>query len=132
MFPTPLDMLYINPFGMSVISGVIWALEKISAPIAERARAEGVKEGYSKASNEYEGKLRSQAEEFLKQITALKDDVNSLKNQRDRAQKIAKKAFTLLGEFEGCISATQEQGHDVNDETREYYELLKKVTLNAV
>lgn len=90
-----------------------------------------MKEGYSKASREYEAKLRNQAKEFFTQIAALKEQIEGYRLQRDKAQELAKKAFTLLGKFEGCISAMKEQGRSVTDETLGYYKQLSDFTDKA-
>ena len=108
--------------------GGLFVVAAISASMADEARTEGVKEGYSKASREYEAKLRAQAKEFLKQVAALKEEIESMRLQRDKAQALAKQAFTLLGKFEGCINATKEKGGNVEAETAGYYTQLKNFT----
>ena len=122
--------------GITVSSVLAWGgglfvVAAISGAMADEARTEGVKEGYAKASREYEAKLRKQAKEFFEQIAALKEEIEGYKLQRDKAQKLAKKAFTLLGKFEGCISAMKEQGRSVTDETLGYYKQLSDFTDKA-
>lgn len=119
--------------GITVSSVLAWGgglfvVAAISGAMADEARTEGVKEGYSKASREYEAKLRNQAKEFFTQIAALKEQIEGYRLQRDKAQELAKKAFTLLGKFEGCISAMKEQGRQVTDETLGYYKQLSDFT----
>ncbi len=83
-----------------------------------------MKEGYEKASREYEAKLRKQAEAFRNQIEALKEDIESLKHQRDKAIKLAEEAGKLLGEFEGCIGGLKKQGITPDDKTMKNYKYL--------
>lgn len=95
------------------------------------AKAEGEREGRINASREYEAKLRAQAKEFFTQIAKLKDEIGSLRLQRDKAQELARNACRLLGKFESCISVMKSRGYDPNDETLGYYEQLKKFTDQA-
>lgn len=111
--------------------GGLFVAAGITGAILDNERTEGVKEGYSKASREYEAKLRNQAKEFFTQIAALKSEIESYRLQRDQAQALAKKAFTLLGKFEGCISAMKEQGRSPEDETLGYYKQLSDFTEKA-
>ena len=111
--------------------GGLFAVAAISGAMAEDARNEGIKEGYGKASRAYEAKLRDQAKEFFTQIAALKKEIESYRLQRDQARALARRAFTLLGKFEICISETREQGRDVTDETLGYYKQLKDFTDKA-
>ena len=108
--------------------GGLFLVAAISAAIADEARNNGVREGYEKASREYEAKLRKQAKEFFNQIAMLKSEIESLRIERDKAQELTKRAFTLLGKFEGCINATKEKGQDVEPETAGYYMQLKDYT----
>ena len=108
--------------------GCLFAVAAISGSMADEERTEGIKEGCGKASREYESKLRSQAKEFFTQIAALKEQIESYRLQRDQARALARRAFTLLGKFEICISETQEQGRNVTDETLGYYKQLKDFT----
>ncbi len=103
----------------------LFAIALISDIAADNARTEGIKEGYGKASREYEKKLRDQAKEFFNQIAALKEEIEQYKLQRDKAQKLALQANKLLGKFEICISQTKEQGREVEDETAGMYIQLK-------
>ncbi len=122
--------------GITISSVLAWGgglfiIGGLTAGAIESAKTEGVKEGYSKASREYEAKLRNQAKEFFTQIAALKEQIEGYRLQRDKAQELAKKAFTLLGKFEGCISAMKEQGRSVTDETLGYYKQLSDFTDKA-
>ena len=121
--------------GKWIVGGIVAVVAAVGAfaakAMADEARTEGVKEGYSKASREYEAKLRNQAKEFFTQIAALKSEIESYRLQRDQAQALAKKAFTLLGKFEGCISAMKEQGRSPEDETLGYYKQLSDFTEKA-
>ena len=111
--------------------GGLFVVAAISGSMAEDARNEGIKEGYGKASREYEEKLRSQAKEFFTQIATLKEQIESYRLQRDQARALARRAFTLLGKFEICITETREQGRSVTDETLGYYKQLKDFTDKA-
>lgn len=111
--------------------GGLFAVAAISGSMADDARTEGIKEGYGKASREYEEKLRSQAKEFFTQIATLKEQIESYRLQRDQARALARRAFTLLGKFEICITETREQGRSVTDETLGYYKQLKDFTDKA-
>ena len=111
--------------------GGLFVIGGLTVGAIESAKTEGRKEGYSKASREYEAKLRNQAKEFFTQIAALKEQIESYRLQRDKAQELEKKAFTLLGKFEGCISAMKEQGRSVTDETLGYYKQLSDFTDKA-
>lgn len=106
----------------------LFAIALISDIAADNARTEGIKEGYGKASREYEKKLRDQAKEFFNQIAALKEEIEQYKLQRDKAQKLALQANKLLGKFEICISQTKEQGREVEDETAGMYIQLRDFT----
>lgn len=59
-------------------------------------KVDGMKEGYATASEEYEGKLRKQADEFLKQV-------KNYKEQMDEYEK-------LLSEYEAYIYELEEKG----------------------
>ncbi len=109
----------------------LFAIALISDISAENAKNEGIKEGYGKASREYEKKLRDQAKEFFNQVAALKAEIEQLKLQRDEAQKLARRALKLLGNFEICISETREQGREVEAETAGMYIQLKEFTEKA-
>lgn len=111
-----------------VIGGVVAALLAVTKWLfdekVDEAKNEGEKEGYEKASREYEAKLRKQAEAFRSQIEALKEDIESLKKQRDEAMNLVEKLCKLLGEIEGCINGLNEKGITPDDETIEDYEYL--------
>lgn len=109
----------------------LFAIALISDISAENAYTEGFKEGSGKASREYEKKLRDQAKEFFNQVAALKAEIEQLKLQRDEAQKLARRALKLLGNFEICISETREQGREVEAETAGMYIQLKEFTEKA-
>lgn len=122
--------------GITISSVLAWGgglfiIGGLTAGAIESAKTEGRKEGYTEASREYEAKLRNQAKEFFTQIAALKEQIEGYRLQRDKAQELAKKAFTLLGKFEGCISAMKEQGRSVTDETLGYYKQLSDFTDKA-
>ncbi|MBQ6971637.1 MAG: hypothetical protein IJP86_04695 [Synergistaceae bacterium] len=122
--------------GITVANVVAWGgglfvAAGITGAMLDNERTEGIKEGYSKASREYEAKLRSQAKDFFTQIATLKSEIESYRLQRDQAKALAKKAFTLLGRFEGCISAMKEEGRTATDETLGYYKQLKDFTDKA-
>jgi hypothetical protein len=84
---------------------------------------EGKKEGYVRASSEYEKKLLKQAEEFLNQKNGLADNIK----QRDE----------LLDEYEKCISEMEAKNNSLTSEQRTLLdemkilkEKLKKYTSN--
>ena len=112
--------------------GGLFVLAGITGAMLDDAKTEGEKDGYRKASREFEAKLRSQAKEFFTQIARLEDEIKSLRLQRDKAQALVKEAFTLLGNFEGCIKKTREEGREVQDETLGYYKQLKDYTDQAL
>ena len=106
--------------------GAIFAIAMIADAAAENGRAEGIKEGYEKASKEYAAKLRKQAKVFFTQIAELQEDIVSMRLQRDEAQDLAIRAFRLTGEFEGCISGLKEKEQEIDADTAGYYMQLKK------
>ena len=137
----------------------LWGAYEYFASEMEDAKTEGVKEGYEKASREYEAKLRAQAQEFKTQLTKLAEEIEKLRRERDEArtfawrlfgrlfgsnpaekfareeqelhtqeQELARQGFTLLGNFEGCISKAEEQGFTVDNETWDCYKQLQDIT----
>jgi len=93
----------------------------------EKAKTDGIKEGYDKASREYEEKLLKQAEIFFKQLKDAEDQIAQHKEDKEKAERVAEEAFHLVGMYEGCIRATEEKGENPLQETREVYAELKKV-----
>ena len=49
-------------------------------------------------------------------------------SQQTQEQALAKQSFTLLGNFEGCITNEEEQGIVVEGETYDCYEKLQDIT----
>ncbi len=47
---------------------------------------------------------------------------------RTQVQKLADQSFTLLGNFEGCITKAEEQGIFIDEETQKCYDKLKDIT----
>lgn len=82
-----------------ITEAVGWAAVKHFAQLNEEDRAkyrvEGMKDGYAAASDEYEAKLKNQADLFIKQK-------NYAKEQRDQYEK-------LLSEYEAYIKNLEEQ-----------------------
>ena len=153
----------LGPIGWIALAAVaIWGGYELFVSEMADAKAEGVKEGYESASREYEAKLRAQAQEFMKLLAKLNEEIENLRRERDEArtfagralslvssifgsnpaekfekqeqelrtqsQELAEQAFTLLGNFEGCINKAEEQGIIVDDKTWECYNQLKDIT----
>lgn len=77
----------------------------------DEGKHEGMKEGYVRASSEYEKKLLKQAEEFLNQKNGLADNIK----QRDE----------LLDEYEKCISEMEAKYNSLTNEQHEILDEMK-------
>ncbi len=71
----------------------------------EDEKIKGVKEGYEKASREYEGKLRAQAQEFMNQLAKLNKEIEKLRRERDEARTLAWHALSLVSSIFGSNPA---------------------------
>ena len=76
------------------------------------------------------GKLQVVLEDDQKIVNRCKWSVSAIKSKMNACSLLAL-SFILLGKFEGCISATKEQGRSVTDETLGYYKQLKDFTDKA-
>ena len=79
----------------------------------QKGRYEGMKDGYSEASGEYERKLRKQAEEFLKQI-------KDVERERDEYEKLLDEYEKYIAELENHNSTS-----DLINEIKGIYKELK-------
>lgn len=80
-----------------------------------KGRFEGMKDGYTEASGEYERKLRKQAEEFLNQI-------KDVKRERDEYEKLLDDYVTYIKELEEKCAAPEKV-----EEMQDIYENLQKL-----
>ncbi|MCL2400806.1 MAG: hypothetical protein FWC91_13800 [Defluviitaleaceae bacterium] len=79
----------------------------------QKGRYEGMKEGYVKASREYEGKLRKQAAEFIKQGQVFKNDRQGF--------------LTLIDDYEQYIAEIEQNESHLTDEIASLKEELSKL-----
>jgi hypothetical protein len=106
----------------SVLRVTVALLEKFEA-----AKSEGAKKGYVNASREYEGKLREKADAFLKKLKDAIDQPEIYKQQKDKAEALAEEAYSLLGEYEGCIVRLKEDGKEPLHDTEGMYLQLQRI-----
>ena len=80
-----------------------------------KGRLDGMKDGYTEASGEYERKLRKQAEEFLKQM-------KDVKREHDEYEK-------LLDDYERYIKELEEKcaANDLIKEMKDIYHDLQEL-----
>lgn len=69
-------------------------------------KIDGMKEGYTAASQEYEGKLRKQAEEFLKQTKIYKE-------QMDEYEKLLSEYYVYICELENKVNKSENEYGDL-------------------
>ena len=69
------------------------------------AKEEGIKEGYENASREYAAKLSAQAQDFMNKLQKLKEEIESLRRERDKARTLARRALSLFSSFIGSNPA---------------------------
>ena len=80
---------------------VIWGGYELFVSEMEDAKEKGVKEGYEKASREYEAKLRAQAEDFMKLLVKFTKDIENLRRERDKYRTLAGRALSLVSTLFG-------------------------------
>lgn len=78
-----------------------------------KGRVEGMKDGYTEASGEYERKIRRQADEFLNQM-------KDVKNEHDEYEKLLNEYETYIKELESRCAAT-----DLIEEMKTIYSNLQ-------
>ena len=96
----------LGPIGWIALAAVaIWGGYELFVSEMADAKAEGVKEGYESASREYEAKLRAQAQEFMKLLAKLNEEIENLRRERDEARTLAQRALSLFSSFFGSNPA---------------------------
>ena len=96
----------LGPVGWIALGApVIWGVYEYFHKEMEAAQAEGIKEGYEKASREYAAKLSAQAQEFMTQLAELTEKIERLRRERDEARTLAQRALSLFSSFFGSNPA---------------------------
>ena len=104
----------------------------------EEAKTNGNKEGYKKASHEYEEKLKIQAERFDKERQDMQEIIKHHKVKNEKLIEMLKDAYRLLGQCEGLIKQYKETGlkphqyiFDTVNKTKSFIKQVDKVVINA-